>query len=249
MFSLSIILPAYQEEKSLKNTTKSILATFSQYPVSTELFIIDDGSTDQTGTIADDLKSDHPLIQVIHQQNQGIGGAFETGLNRASGEYVMLWPADMPMTPEDIEPFIRHFGKADVIVGCRPSRPGYNTLMKLNSWLFLQIIRLACGLNLRDVNWICLYRRDLFQNTRFFEKRIPMLSEMLLVARSREASFLEVTIPMKPRAFGSPSAGKLNVMGQSLLGLIRLAWRFNRFRTQGHPMSPLPASPDSKNVK
>ena len=64
-------------------------------------------------------------------------------------------------SPDDWAPFADALGSADVLVGCRERREGYNPLMRFNSWLYPQLVASMFGLRLRDVNWICVYRRDL----------------------------------------------------------------------------------------
>lgn len=228
--SISFVLPAYQEQNTLEDTAKSILSVGRSLLPSFEIVLVNDGSTDNTPGIADQLGQKNREVTVLHQSNQGIGGAFRAGLSRAQGEYVMLWPADMPMTPADLAPFLESLGRADVLVGVRPRRAGYNWLMRFNSIVYVAALRLFCDLRLKDVNWICAYRRRLLSGEKFAEKGVPMLAEMLLLAREKGASFIEVESPMKARIHGRPSASRLRVMWKSLLGLARLCRRFSRLR-------------------
>ncbi len=223
---LSCILPAYQEEANLEPTVESMLASLRSKGLSFEIVIVNDGSRDRTASIADHLATTHNEVTVRHQENQGIGGAFCTGVLAARGEYVILWPADMPMNAADIEPFLGPLGKFDVIVGVRPRREGYHLLMLFNSAVYVAMLRVFCGLKLKDVNWICAYRRSILEGVRFQEKGVPMLAEMLLVARQKGASFVEVTSLMKERLNGRPSASRIGIMWKTLSGLIRLCVRF-----------------------
>lgn len=227
---LTIVMPAYQEEKNLESTVATVLQTLDTSRLSAELLIVNDGSTDRTPAIADELARLHPNARVVHQDNQGVGGACRTGILNARGEYVIIWPADMPMTGSDLLPFATNVGSTDAVVGCRTERLNYTPLMRFNSWLFRKAIQWCCGLSLRDVNWIVMFRRSLLEGTDLQERGIPMLSEILLNLRRRGARFVEIDSPMKPRTHGTPTAARFSVMWRTLLGLARICWRFHRFR-------------------
>ena len=83
----SIIIPIYNVEKYLQRCLNSILnQTYQDY----EMILIDDGSTDGSGKICDEYAKKYNKINVIHQQNQGLSGARNTGLNVAKGEWVIF---------------------------------------------------------------------------------------------------------------------------------------------------------------
>ncbi len=228
--ALSVILPAYNEEALLADTARRLRRTLDELNLSAEIIIVNDGSRDRTGAIADELAETLPHVVACHQQNQGIGGAFRSGVRCATGEYLILWPADMPATTSDLAPYAAEFGRADVIVGRRQQRVGYNPLMLFNSWLYPKLIALLFGLRLRDVNWIHAYRRTVFAKINLTQRGIPMLAEALVRLRDAGASFVEVDVEMKPRQGGVPSASRLKVMRKTLTGLFAFwsAWRRER---------------------
>jgi len=130
---------------------------------------------------------------------------------RATGDYLILWPADMPAEPADLAPYVAQFGRADVIVGVRQARVGYNPLMRFNAWLYPKLVATLFGLRLRDVNWIHAYRRDLFARITLTQRGIPMLVEALVRLRDLGARFAEVDVQMKVR-LGGVALGGLVVM-------------------------------------
>jgi glycosyltransferase involved in cell wall biosynthesis len=225
--ALSIVLPAYNEEALLEGTVRQLRRSLDALRLEAEIILVDDGSRDATPAIVDRLARELPGVIACHQANQGIGGAFRTGAARARGEYLILWPADMPAEPADLAPYTAELGRADVIVGCRRRRRGYNLLMRFNAWLYPRLVRALFGLRLRDVNWIHAYRREHFSRITLTQKGIPMLVEALVRLRDRGATFVEVDVEMKPRLGGVPSASRLRVMGRTLRGLFGfwLRWR------------------------
>lgn len=221
---LSVIVPAFNEETLLEGTVRRLRATLDELRLRAEIIIVNDGSRDRTPLIADHLAAALPGVVVCHQANQGIGGAFRTGAARSTGEYLILWPADMTAEPADLAPYAERLGAADVIVGVRRARVGYNPLMRFNAWLYPKLVALLFDLRLRDVNWIHAYRRKPFQQIQLTQRGIPMLVEALVRLRDHGASFAEVDVDMKPRLGGVPSAARVRVMSRTLTGLMAF-WR------------------------
>lgn len=225
---LSVVVPAFNEEALLADAIRRLHGALAELRLAAEIILVDDGSRDRTPEIADALARELPGLVAVHQANQGIGGAFRTGAARAAGDYLILWPADMPAEAADLAPYAAEFGRADVIVGCRRRREGYNPLMQVNSWLYPKLVALLFGLRLRDVNWIHAYRREAFLGIRLTQRGIPMLAEALVRLRDAGASFVEVDVAMKARLGGVPSASRLRVMWRTLAGLFSLWWAWRR---------------------
>ncbi len=233
--ALSVVVPAFNEEVLLAGAIRDLRHSLDELRLAAEIIIVNDGSRDRTGEIADTLAREFAGVVAHHQANQGIGGAFRTGAARATGEYLMLWPADMPATALSLAPYADHFGRADVIVGVRRQRLGYNPLMRFNSWLYPQIVAGLFGLRLRDVNWIHAYRRTWFLRITLTQRGIPMLTEVLVRLRDLGALIVEVEVDMKARLGGVSSASRPRVMWRTLTGLISL-WRI--WRREPHPRNP-----------
>lgn len=226
--ALSVVVPAFNEEALLDDAIRRLRSALDALSISAEIIIVNDGSRDRTGQIADRLANELKGIVVCHQDNQGIGGAFRRGASVATGDYIILWPADMPADPSDLSPYTAQFGRADVIVGVRRMRVGYNPLMAFNSWIYPRLVATLFGLRLRDVNWIHAYRRTQFLKIRLTQRGIPMLAEALVRLRDIGATFVEVDVEMKARLGGVPSASRLKVMRRTLTGLFSLWWAWRK---------------------
>jgi hypothetical protein len=99
--------------------------------------------------------------------------------------------------------------------------------MRINAWLYPKLVAWLFKLQLRDVNWIHAYRRELFQRLNLTQSGIPMLAETLVRLRDSGATFAEVEVQMRPRTAGVPSAASLRVMARTLQGLLAFwhIWR------------------------
>jgi glycosyltransferase involved in cell wall biosynthesis len=241
-FPLSVVVPAYNEEASLAETVRGLRTALDALGLRAEIVIVNDGSLDATGLIADALAEEDAALVVCHQPNQGLGGALRTGIGVVRGEYVLTWPADMPVERADLAPFAAQLGAADVLVGVRSRRAGYNLLMRFNSWLYPQLVALLFDLRLRDVNWIHLYRTALIRRVNLSQRGIPMLVEALVRLRDLHATFLEVPSEMKPRTAGTASASRFLIMWRTLRGLLAFHRQWNRARRASGARRPASSS-------
>jgi glycosyltransferase involved in cell wall biosynthesis len=116
---LSIVLPAYNEEKTILTVLNKILATNSNL---FEIIVVNDGSKDRTSEIVSDFSKSHPVVRLINQpKNKGKTEALKTGFAASSGEIVIVQDADLEYDPADIpsviEPILAK--NADVVYGSR----------------------------------------------------------------------------------------------------------------------------------
>lgn len=98
--NLSIIVPVYNVEKHLERCIKSIIA---QGLTDYELILVDDGSTDRSATLCDDLQREHCCISVIHQANGGLSAARNTGIVAAKGSYITFVDSDDELSPNTLK--------------------------------------------------------------------------------------------------------------------------------------------------
>jgi glycosyltransferase involved in cell wall biosynthesis len=98
--AISVIIPIYNTEATLPRCIDSVLAqSFTDY----EIILVDDGTPDGAGRIADDYATRHSCITVIHQQNQGLAEARHAGIRKAQGQYVMHVDSDDTLPPDSLE--------------------------------------------------------------------------------------------------------------------------------------------------
>src|SRR5262250_432932 len=112
---LSIVIPAYNEEKRIGRSLDQITEFLSAQPFSAEVIVVDDGSTDRTAQIVEEQAekyraSGHDLRLLINKPNRGKGYSVKRGINEARGDIVLFTDADLssPITeaPKLIDPII-----------------------------------------------------------------------------------------------------------------------------------------------
>ena len=97
--SVSILIPAYNAAPFLSRSVASVLGqTFDDF----EIIIVDDGSTDGTGEIADKMAAEEPHIKVVHQENRGLAEARRSGIEAATADYICHLDADDELLPDAI---------------------------------------------------------------------------------------------------------------------------------------------------
>jgi dolichyl-phosphate beta-glucosyltransferase len=119
--SLSVVIPAYNEERRLPRTVERISQFLSGPGYDAEIVVVDDGSRDRTSAILGELRAAHPLLRPIrHATNSGKGFAVRAGVLQASKEAVLICDADLSTPIEDVETFWPRYDRGvDILVGSR----------------------------------------------------------------------------------------------------------------------------------
>lgn len=149
---LSIIIPAYNEEKTIEEIIDKVKAV--DLPLEKEIIVVDDGSKDKTRDI---LKTISDIRYIFHEKNMGKGGAVKTGFKEATGDILIIQDADLEYDPEDYKKIIRPIliEKADVVYGSRFLSGDAKRVLYL--WHFLGNVFLSAlsnlftGLNISDM--------------------------------------------------------------------------------------------------
>ena len=195
----TVVVPVYNVERYLSKCVDSILA---QTEPDFELLLVDDGSTDGSGALCDQLAQKDARIQVIHQENQGLGGARNTGIQAARGEWLLLVDSDDWIEPETLEKTLEAGlrEEADLVMfGFRWVDEAGKTLR-----VFLEDTPRDHGVTLREhpellltspSAWCRLYRKELLQRTGLrFPPRVwyeDVYVTPKLLAAARQVVFLD----------------------------------------------------------
>lgn len=154
MTVLSVVIPAYNEERVIGDSLARVGAYLEQQADS-ELIVVDDGSRDRTREIVREMAQRYPFIRLVqNDRNRGKGYSIKHGMLESRGDYVLFTDADLVYPIEGVEPFIRALDRgADVAIGSR-RHPG--TLFALNPRHFSYIYQryLVGGIYINVVNRI-----------------------------------------------------------------------------------------------
>ena len=111
---ISIIIPAYNAETTLKRCVRSVLIQdYEEY----EIIVVDDGSKDETSAICDWYEKKYEAVQVIHSENKGVSSARNLGLEKAMGDYILFLDADDQLVSDALNTLAAHTANAEWIIG------------------------------------------------------------------------------------------------------------------------------------
>lgn len=154
-YSLSVVLPTYNEEANIEKCVSLARDTLLPEFPDLEIIIVDDGSTDRTAAIADALAARYAEVVVVHHdRNYKLGRTIRTGFARATKDLVFYTDADLPIDFADVRRGVELLarGEADVVIGYRLNR-GEPWLRLVYSFVYNLLVRLIFRLKVRDVNF------------------------------------------------------------------------------------------------
>ena len=121
--SLSIILPLYNEEQNIKNLVNKITVNVKDYTDNFEIILVNDGSTDKTPDIINDIASRYPKLRIInHLKNKGYGAAVRTGIDNAKKKWLLIMDADGQFEINNLKASWIKKSSYDFILGYREKR-------------------------------------------------------------------------------------------------------------------------------
>jgi len=231
---VTIAMPAYDEVENLERTVRDALAAMGATHEPGEVLIVDDGSTDGTSPLADQLAQADPRVRVVHHEtNRGFSGAMTTALRQARGEWVFLVPADGQVRMHDLARFLAERGAADIVVGIRARRTDSARRAMLSQG-FHKIAKLLFPIPLAEFSAAFLFRRALVDAMPIRSRAggASFLPEVLYRASVRRARFVSLVIETRPRVAGRAKGARLDVAVRTLFELVRLApvVRWDEFR-------------------
>lgn len=141
--SVTVLLPAYNEELSIANTVNSIIEHYPDF----EVLVVNDGSGDHTEAKA--AKAGAKLIS--HPYNIGNGAAIKTGLRKASGEWIILMDADGQHNPADIQHLIKHKDTYDMVVGARTKKSDTSLHRNIANFLYNRLASYVTKFKIKDL--------------------------------------------------------------------------------------------------
>jgi glycosyltransferase involved in cell wall biosynthesis len=223
-FGISVIIMAFNESESLESVVNEINTELLELNFNKcEIIIVDDGSTDGTGRIADQLAGRYSQVHVIHHDgNKGLGFVYRTGLFNAENDFITFYSADGQFPASNIKRFIPFMKDSDLILGYLPNRKSSifaRFLSKAEKFLF----RLAFG-KLPKFQGLFLLRRNVLNEIELKSHGRAWAIVMELIIRLSRGGYRIISIPteMRPRISGKSKVNNLKTILCSLKQLISL---------------------------
>jgi len=233
---LTVVVPCLNESQNLPELSRRVLNLFDRGGLSGELVLVDDGSTDSSRRVIEELAKRHPgrVIGRHHARNQGIAAAWRTGMENARGRLVAIIDADLQYQPEDILRLRRALfdHHVDVVQGWRSPMGRERGTRYTVSRVFNRLLNVAFGMRLRDnKSGFVLCAREVMQDLLTYRRRYAYWQSFIMVAaHAKGYSYREVETLFENRRAGTSflTGNTLRVSARSLLDLATalLEYRF-----------------------
>jgi len=207
---LTLVIPCYNEERSLKTCTEKCLE-LKNSGINLEIIIVDDCSKDNSLVVANELAQEHPEIRILrHEINKGKGAALRTGFAEAHGDYIGIQDADLEYNPlqytELLQPILED--KADVVFGSRYLRPSSHRVLYfwhtyMNQALTI-VSNMCTNLDITDMETCYkLFRRETLLSIlpKLKENRFGIEPEITARVAQSKARVYECAIDYQPRSY------------------------------------------------
>jgi len=220
--SLTVVIPAFNEAGNLESIVRYALDEVAELVDDFEILIVNDGSHDGTGLIADDLAAEDPRVRVIHHPfNVGYGGAQKTGFRYATKTWVVLVPADHQFDVKHLALFLDARREADIIASVRIERADpwpRRVVSRVYNWY----VRNHLHLQVSDLNWVKMIRREALSRIDIETAGFAVDAEIVVKAQALGYRVTEVRVPHHPRTWGHPTGIRIRTIWRTMRELLRI---------------------------
>ena len=220
---LSVFLPSHNEEGNVERVVRSWTAELPRVAEDFEVIVVDDGSKDRTGEIAERLAKEDSHVKVVrHPVNRGYGGAVISGIRAATLPYVLLCDGDGQFDPADIERLTPFVPEYDVVAGRRVRRADH-LMRRINGKAWTTLVRVLLGITISDIDCgFKLFKREKLDGMELRAHGAMISTELVARLAGRNAKVKEVDVGHLPRLTGEQSGANLKVVARAFKELMAL---------------------------
>jgi glycosyltransferase involved in cell wall biosynthesis len=223
--SLSVVVPALNEADNLEATVDAVRRALSDTVRDFEIIVVDDGSTDATGQIADRIAAAHTDVRVLHNAlNRGFGASFARGLDMAHKDAAMFVPGDNGWPYRSLRQLFAELGTADV-VSAYTTNPEIRPLARrMMSRCYTALLNVLFGRRVQYYNGLAIYPLDFLRKAPFTTRGFGFMAETLLNALAAGLTHREIGVPICDRAAGDSKALRFRNVVSVASTIGRLVW-------------------------
>jgi glycosyltransferase involved in cell wall biosynthesis len=227
--SLSIFFPCYNEQDNVERVARAAIEAGSKYADDFEVILVNDGSKDRTGEIADRLAAEDPRIRAVHNiPNRGYGGAVARGLKESRKEWIFFTDGDAQFDVNELPKLMDLLDRCDFAVGYRKKRAD-PFLRKSNAFCWGVLVRTLFGLKVRDID--CAFKllpKSLIDQIELKSEGALISTELLAKAKYRGLRIAEVGVTHYPRQAGQQTGANFKVILKAFRELFKLRRHIRR---------------------
>jgi len=221
--SLSIFFPCFNEKETIRPLTEKCLTIAKQICDDFEVLLIDDGSTDGTAELADQLANEHANVRVIHHtQNSGYGAALQSGFRAATKDYVFYTDGDGQFDVNELPLLLPLIEQFDIVSAYRLKRQD-SFLRKVNAFCWTKLVGLLFNLKIKDIDCAFkLYKRDIFDHIEMHSTGALIDTEILARAQQNGYTITQIGVHHYPRQAGQQTGANIKVILRAFRELLKL---------------------------
>ncbi len=233
--SWSIVIMCYNEVATVAKVVKHTVEILKDLASEFEIILVDDGSTDGTRQVLAALETSVPNFKVIyHAQNRGIGHTLRSGYFEAQYENLCAVPADGQFDLNELK--AHSFVPANTFVSFyRKENTTYTFTRNALSWFNRKLNWLLLGMDLKDVNWVKIYKNETIKQLDLKIESSLVESEICAKLFALKHKPIQVQSKYLPREAGQSKGASFNIVKQALLDTLFLAKVVRRFRKKAKP--------------
>jgi glycosyltransferase involved in cell wall biosynthesis len=226
MVSISVFFPCYNEQENVGRTVEKALDVLEKLNADFEVIIVDDGSSDKTGRIADEIAGDHEKVKVVHHgRNLGYGAALQSGFKAATKELVFYTDGDGQFDINEMPPLLNLMEQYDIVSCYRLNRRD-PLIRKINAWCWTRLVCFLFGLKVRDIDCAFkLYKREIFDKIEMSSTGALIDAEILARAARKGYRITQKGVHHYPRTAGEQTGANIRVILRAFKELFRLQRR------------------------
>jgi glycosyltransferase involved in cell wall biosynthesis len=223
MVSISVFFPCYNEQENVERTVEKALDVLKKLNADFEVIIVDDGSSDATGRIADEIARQHGRVKVVHHpHNLGYGAALQSGFKTAAKELVFYTDGDGQFDIAEMPPLLDLMEQYDIVSCYRLNRRD-PIIRKINGWCWTKLVCLLFGLRIRDIDCAFkLYKREIFDKIELSSTGALIDAEILARAARAGYRITQKGVHHYPRTAGVQSGANIRVILRAFKELFKL---------------------------
>ena len=223
-FSVSLILPAYNDEATIRNVVEEGLRLLQGYATQFEIIVVDDGSPDRCGAIADELAGEHPgIVRVIHHGvNRGYGATLRSGAAASRFDWICMVDGDNEYAVSDLRKMLDVRDYYMLVIAFRYKKL-YSTSRIFISFVYNVVLRFLFRTPFRDVSTgIRAFHRSILDQIELTSNSPFVGAELAIKTMLRGYPVGQIGIQTFPRSFGRGSATTLANITRTIRDMLRV---------------------------
>jgi len=221
--SITVFFPCHNEAANIQSLTHKTLDVLKQLTADFEIIIVNDGSSDSTGQIADDLAGQIRQVRAIHHEtNLGYGAALQSGFRAATKKLVFYTDGDAQFDIAELPDLLGLINQYDIVTCYRINRRE-GLFRKLSGWTWTKLVCLMFGMKIKDIDCAFkLFKRQIFDDIEMKSTGALIDAEILARAMRKGYTFTQTPVHHYPRTAGSSSGGNPAVILRAFKELFEL---------------------------